>query len=440
MDDRTDRTVDASEVVAESDVAGEPHLGREVGGDRVRMSPGSQVRSRDRPDRPGRPPGSPATRCQVQVVASSVRAQHALRGWPGDPHACRGLDPRRRPEPGAGLVRRSRRRQRPAAGALESQRRPRTPRACSRSRADRRPRSPTGRHAGLRARRGRPARPGSGLRDGLRRLGRLLRRPSPSSVRRPPAGSPTKGSASTCAPAASWPWPCGPESTRARSACTATTRATRSWSCPGGRRRSDHRRLLRRDRADRSAGRRPRLDERPRSWCGSPPGWRRTPTVHRHRARGPEIRLLDRRRAGPGRPARGPRRAIAGARRHPLPHRLADLRRRRLPRRRSPDAAAARHVRRETGVELPEIDLGGGFGIAYTSTDTPATPADLAAAMRRIVEPSAPRTGWRSRTCRSSPAGRSAVRARSRSTRSARSSRSTSTATPSGRTWPWTAG
>ena len=40
----------------------------------------------------------------------------------------------------------------------------------------------------------------------------------------------------------------------------------------------------------------------------------------------------------------------------------------------------------ETGVELPEMDLGGGFGIAYTSTDTPATPADLAAAMRRIVE------------------------------------------------------
>ena len=40
----------------------------------------------------------------------------------------------------------------------------------------------------------------------------------------------------------------------------------------------------------------------------------------------------------------------------------------------------------ETGVELPEMDLGGGFGIAYTSTDTPATPTDLATAMRRIVE------------------------------------------------------
>ena len=31
-----------------------------------------------------------------------------------------------------------------------------------------------------------------------------------------------------------------------------------------------------------------------------------------------------------------------------------------------------------TGVDLPELDLGGGFGIAYTSADTPSTPAALA--------------------------------------------------------------
>ncbi len=37
------------------------------------------------------------------------------------------------------------------------------------------------------------------------------------------------------------------------------------------------------------------------------------------------------------------------------------------------------------GTELPELDLGGGFGIAYTSQDTPATPAALAAALNRIV-------------------------------------------------------
>ncbi len=35
---------------------------------------------------------------------------------------------------------------------------------------------------------------------------------------------------------------------------------------------------------------------------------------------------------------------------------------------------------------LPELDLGGGFGIAYTSQDDPATPAALAAGMSRIVE------------------------------------------------------
>lgn len=39
----------------------------------------------------------------------------------------------------------------------------------------------------------------------------------------------------------------------------------------------------------------------------------------------------------------------------------------------------------ETGVELPELDLGGGFGIAYTSQDTPSTPAELAAALNKII-------------------------------------------------------
>jgi diaminopimelate decarboxylase len=43
-------------------------------------------------------------------------------------------------------------------------------------------------------------------------------------------------------------------------------------------------------------------------------------------------------------------------------------------------------LRVEFGDELPELDLGGGFGIAYTSQDDPATPADLAARMVKIVE------------------------------------------------------
>jgi diaminopimelate decarboxylase len=43
-------------------------------------------------------------------------------------------------------------------------------------------------------------------------------------------------------------------------------------------------------------------------------------------------------------------------------------------------------VAEELGVELPEMDLGGGFGIAYTTQDDPAEPAELAAGMRGIVE------------------------------------------------------
>ncbi len=43
-------------------------------------------------------------------------------------------------------------------------------------------------------------------------------------------------------------------------------------------------------------------------------------------------------------------------------------------------------VAAELGVAMPEMDLGGGFGIAYTTQDDPADPADLAAGMREIVE------------------------------------------------------
>ncbi|MFV0452442.1 MAG: diaminopimelate decarboxylase [Propioniciclava sp.] len=39
-----------------------------------------------------------------------------------------------------------------------------------------------------------------------------------------------------------------------------------------------------------------------------------------------------------------------------------------------------------TGVALPELDLGGGFGIAYTVDDSPASVHDLAAGLRTIVE------------------------------------------------------
>ncbi|MCA6095644.1 diaminopimelate decarboxylase [Streptomyces sp. SCA3-4] len=42
-------------------------------------------------------------------------------------------------------------------------------------------------------------------------------------------------------------------------------------------------------------------------------------------------------------------------------------------------------VRDEHGVELPEIDLGGGLGIAYTSDDDPREPREIAVALRDIV-------------------------------------------------------
>lgn len=42
-------------------------------------------------------------------------------------------------------------------------------------------------------------------------------------------------------------------------------------------------------------------------------------------------------------------------------------------------------IRDEHGVELPEIDLGGGLGIAYTSADDPKQPADIARELLAIV-------------------------------------------------------
>src|SRR5262249_30569609 len=38
-------------------------------------------------------------------------------------------------------------------------------------------------------------------------------------------------------------------------------------------------------------------------------------------------------------------------------------------------------VRRQLDLDPPELDLGGGFGIAYTSQDDPAAPADLASGL-----------------------------------------------------------
>ena len=43
-------------------------------------------------------------------------------------------------------------------------------------------------------------------------------------------------------------------------------------------------------------------------------------------------------------------------------------------------------ISEELGVTMPELDLGGGFGIAYTTQDDPSDPAQLATEMSKIVE------------------------------------------------------
>jgi diaminopimelate decarboxylase len=42
-------------------------------------------------------------------------------------------------------------------------------------------------------------------------------------------------------------------------------------------------------------------------------------------------------------------------------------------------------IQAEHGTALPELDLGGGYGIAYTEADTPRPPADIAQAMAAVV-------------------------------------------------------
>lgn len=50
-------------------------------------------------------------------------------------------------------------------------------------------------------------------------------------------------------------------------------------------------------------------------------------------------------------------------------------------------------IRQDHGVDLPELDLGGGYGIAYTEEDTPRPPAELAQAMAGVVRSACARLG-----------------------------------------------
>ncbi len=50
-------------------------------------------------------------------------------------------------------------------------------------------------------------------------------------------------------------------------------------------------------------------------------------------------------------------------------------------------------IRDKHGIELPEIDLGGGLGIAYTDADTPQLPSDIADRLQSIVASESSRAG-----------------------------------------------
>ena len=82
----------------------------------------------------------------------------------------------------------------------------------------------------------------------------------------------------------------------------------------------------------------------------------------------------------------------------------------------------------ELGVTLPELDLGGGFGIAYTTQDDPSDPSQLATEMTKIVEHECRALGIDVPRLSIEPGRAIAGPAMCTSTRSARSSR-----------WRWTA-
>ena len=110
-------------------------------------------------------------------------------------------------------------------------------------------------------------------------------------------GSPRRACASTSAPAASWPWRCAPAFPGADRLPRQQQDDRRDPRGADLRGRPHRRRLLRGDRPDRRGGSRAR---RRRAGHGPGDGRRRGahPRVHRHRPRGPEVRLQPRRRPG----------------------------------------------------------------------------------------------------------------------------------------------
>ncbi len=272
--------------------------------------------------------------------------------------------------------------------------------------------------------------PGARAFASVRRLRRLLRRQGVPVHRRSRAGSPRRGSTSTSAPGESWPsrWRAGFDP--ARSASTATTRpsprssrrSTPAWAGSSWTRSYEIDRL-----AEVAArlGRRSRVHgARHRRRRGA------HPRVHRHRARGPEVRLLDRQRRRPrGRPpGRSTHRASAArpalatsAARSSTPSGFEVAARRVL----ALHARIGDRARRRAARARPRRRL----RHRLHHPGRPVRPGELASEMSEIVAARVPRAS--ASPCpgsRSSPAGPSSARRCSRSTRSAPSRRSSSTA------------
>ncbi len=298
----------------------------------------------------------------------------------------------------------------------------------------RRPR-PRGRvrHPAVRPRRGRlpiaRRRVPRGLRRRRRARRRLLRRQGVPLRAASPAGSRRRGSASTSAPAASCSPRCAPASPPSASPSTATTRASPSSSSPSTPASAG----TSSTRSRRSSGSRRQRPVARRRGRRPGPGHRRRrgahPRVHRHRARGPEVRPLARRAARPRRPCAGSsscRRCASSACTRTSARRSSTPPASRCPR--TGSSASPPAVRDEHGIEVAELDLGGGMGIAYTRRRRPDdAPKDDGRPAARHRRPRVrARTASPCRGSRSSPGARSSARRWSRSTRSARSSRSTS--------------
>ena len=207
-------------------------------------------------------------------------------------------------------------------------------------------------------------------------------------------------------------------------------------------RRGPHRhRLVRRDRARAAVAERARASSR-RSSCASPSASRRTRTSsspRRTRTRSSGCRSPG------GHASRPPAGSSPGRTRCACSGCTATSARRSSTRpasrcRRAASSACTRRSPRELGVELPELDLGGGFGIAYTTEHDPLPPKHLAAGMAEIIERECRADGGRgaAHLDRARPGHRRAEHVHALRGR-APSSRSTSTAAPRASTSPSTA-